>query len=448
MVRIRVLLVLLVATVALAPLFGSVVDAKNRHPVARVDADAVRSTVGDPGDVTDRYIVAVAKNAPDPGTVANRLASNLGIQVSHVYRHGFRGFAAKIAPDVLPQVRKNANVRSVEPDEPITVSSAVQAEAAPEMLAAGAQEVPDYLKRIGATRNSVAQIDGVDQRVDVTVAVIDTGIDRSTADWDMNLVGGYNCAPDADSTDVGWDSDGYSHGTSVAGIIGALDNDHGSVGVAPGANLWSVKVFDARGRGSTSTLLCGLNFVNDNIGGGAGIQVVNMSLGTSPGKKVKSKACTDGMKDDLHLAICSVVDGGATVVAAAGNDATKAKRVKPGAYAEVVTVSAFKIVGPGEDRFAGFSNFGGAVTLSAPGVSVEVLVAGQEFIGSADGTSFSAPQVSGAAALAIAGAGGSMSPADVRAKLLADREQVHLKKDPDKRDEGVVNVADPGSRAP
>ena len=49
---------------------------------------------------------------------------------------------------------------------------------------------------------------------------------------------------------------------------------------------------------------------------------------------------------------------------------------------------------------------------------------------------------------AIAGAGGSMSPADVRAKLLTDREQVHLKKDPDKRDEGVVNVADPGSRAP
>ncbi len=76
MVRFRVLLVLLVAATALAPLLGPGADAKNRHPVARTDADAVRTASGDPGDVTDRYIVAVTKNSPDPGTVADRLASN------------------------------------------------------------------------------------------------------------------------------------------------------------------------------------------------------------------------------------------------------------------------------------------------------------------------------------------------------------------------------------
>ena len=84
----------------------------------------------------------------------------------------------------------------------------------------------------------MARINGIDERPDVDVAVLDSGIDLDNPD--LNVVGGYGC------TDAGtgvYDA-GTNHGTHVAGIIGALDNTTGVVGVAPGARLWSIRVLE------------------------------------------------------------------------------------------------------------------------------------------------------------------------------------------------------------
>ncbi|MBA2570262.1 MAG: S8 family serine peptidase, partial [Chloroflexi bacterium] len=83
----------------------------------------------------------------------------------------------------------------------------------------------------------------------------DTGIRRLPAgtENELQLGGGYNCVPDGRGGTVdatAWaDADPQGHGTHVAGIVGAIDDADGVVGVAPGARLWSVRVFDAQRRG-------------------------------------------------------------------------------------------------------------------------------------------------------------------------------------------------------
>src|SRR5205814_2316485 len=96
------------------------------------------------------------------------------------------------------------------------------------------QTVPSGVSRI----NDTARINGTDQRVNVNVAILDSGID--TTHPDLHVAGGVNCS----SQVTGWNPpylDGNGHGTYVAGIVGALDNSSGVVGVAPGANLWAVR---------------------------------------------------------------------------------------------------------------------------------------------------------------------------------------------------------------
>jgi subtilisin len=430
--------------------FFSGAAARDRNGKGRgVEPDAVRAAAAsDNGDVTNWYIVEVGKRGADPGDVADRLTKSLGISVSHVYRHGFVGFAANIPPDKLDAVRAAKNVRSVEPDEPAQVDGAPSSAAfAPCSDAgdAGTQQVPTGICRIQADKNSTAQIDGVDQRVDASVAVVDTGIDQDAADWDLNVQpGGIDCTGGNNQM-----RDGFGHGTHVAGTVGALDNHVGVVGVAPGARIWSVKVFNDNGKGSVRDILCGLNWVLDQAANGNKMDVVNMSLSTNPkNQPIDDRHCGKRAHDDFQKAICNVVKAGITVVVAAGNDKADARFVKPAAYRQVIAVSALSDSDgtPANDRFAGFSDYGKPIDLAAPGVDILSLYPRDLSGGSMEeflsGTSMAAPHVSGAAALIIASAGHAMTPAEVKTALLDHSEQIKLPKDPDKRNEGVVNVND------
>ena len=104
--------------------------------------------------------------------------------------------------------------------------------------------MPTGIQRIFADTNPEMAINGTDDyRVDVDVAVIDTGVDFQHPD--LNVAGGVNCTSSIffASCKAGGDDDHY-HGTHVAGTIGALDNGIGVVGVAPGARIWAVKVLN------------------------------------------------------------------------------------------------------------------------------------------------------------------------------------------------------------
>ena len=171
-----------------------------------------------------------------------------------------------------------------------------------------------------------------------------------------------------------------------AGTIGALDNDIGVVGVAPGARLWNIRVLRANPNGSAggliSWVICGLDVVTqyaipqpDGLGD---IEVANASLGHTG---ADSNCQTD--VDAFHQAYCRAVAAGVTVVVAAMNDAQDAATVVPATYAEVITVSALADsdgrAGRAWDRpprrepddsLATFSNFGADVNIAAPGVDI------------------------------------------------------------------------------
>ena len=83
-----------------------------------------------------------------------------------------------------------------------------------------------------------------------------TGIDLTHPDLNV-----YNEKSFVSGTSSADDDNG--HGTHVAGIVAAKDNDIGVVGMAPGARLWAVKVLDSSGSGSISDIIAGIDYVTE-----------------------------------------------------------------------------------------------------------------------------------------------------------------------------------------
>jgi hypothetical protein len=122
-----------------------------------------------PEPVPDRYIVQL-RTEVEPVSQAERLARQHGLSIGVVYRDALKGFSAIIPPGRLAQLRNDPAVLTIEPDL---------------IVRAVAQTVPTGIERIGTKLNSVAGIDGNDSRVNVDVAVIDTGIDYTHPDLNV-----------------------------------------------------------------------------------------------------------------------------------------------------------------------------------------------------------------------------------------------------------------------
>ena len=318
----------------------------------------------------------------EPGVNPERAARGIGARPKLLYTEVFDGFAARLPRAAIEALKRNPRVAQVTIDRPV--------------YALG-QEVPTGISRIGADSDEGIAGDRGGGRTDVDVAVLDTGIATVR---DLRVKGGKSC--------VGGERwvDDHGHGTLVAGVIGAKDNGRGVVGVAPGARLWSIKVLDAWGRGTSSTVICGLDWVLRHK---KKIEVVNLSIGGTG---------TDGRcsEDPYHRAICKVNRAGIPVVTAAGNDGKKVDTTVPAVWKETIAVSAYadldgKPGGTGgqscfdflrrgevDDTFASFSNYGRAIDVAAPGACI---LSTSRFGRTDDmsGTSIAAPHVTGALAL-------------------------------------------------
>lgn len=209
----------------------------------------------------------------------------------------------------------------------------------------------------------------------VRVGVLDTGIDA--ASYDLRVVGGYTAAG------VGGDylSDLDGHGTHTAGTLAALDNQVAMVGVAPQAELYSIKVLGDTGSGTVSALIDGIMWAVQNH-----MQVLNISLSTTKDSQALREACQ------------AAYDAGLILVAAAGNGGKRNGNQNtieyPAAYPVVIAVGAVDKL----DVRASFSATGSAQDLMAPGVDVVSLLPGDQK-GTGTGTSMAAPHVAGVAAL-------------------------------------------------
>lgn len=346
-------------------------------PLSSMPANAKSGSNAIPG----KYIVVLKDDARDPQDVANNMAKQHGLGVEFVYTNALHGFAANIPDSRLQNVKDDARVQFVSQDHEVNVAS---------------QVTPTGVARINAPLNTTNKGTGVG------VAVIDTGINLKHADLQGNIIANYSCVRGKRTGD-----DDNGHGSHVAGTIAALDNGNGVIGVAPEAKLVAVKVLNAQGSGTWSTVICGIDWVTAHAAQ-YGIKVANMSLG---GGGSSDNNCGNSNSDALHKAICRSTNAGVTYVVAAGNDGANANASVPSAYNDtVITVSALadsngSSGGTGsstsygaDDTFASFSNYGSVVDIGAPGVSIYSTWKGGGY-NTISGTSMATPHVSGAAAL-------------------------------------------------
>ncbi len=205
----------------------------------------------------------------------------------------------------------------------------------------------------------------------VRIAVIDSGI--TLHDDLANIIERKNYIESDTSVD-----DSANHGTIVAGIISASDDNTGILGVAPGALLISLKCFSSQ-KTNYSYIVKAIYDAVDVYD----CDVINLSLGISSDKA------------DFKSAVEYALSKGVTVTAACGNGAN-GDYFYPASYDGVFSVSAVDKNGTVSSK----TQHNDQVTLAAPGMSIYSTTSNGSY-GSKSGSSFAVPFVSGAAAVLL-----------------------------------------------
>lgn len=231
----------------------------------------------------------------------------------------------------------------------------------------------------------------------VLIAVIDTGVDLEHPDLKDQLVPGISVVGE------GRPDDGHGHGTLIAGIAAAAaDNNEGVAGVAPGAKILPVRVFDSAGSATSSRVARAIRFAVDTASRRRAKLVLNLSfVGPSQPQAGSADRPESAIFGDeaVKQAIADAAATGAVVVTAAGNEGLDRTSFDPPDHQGIIVVGA----SDREDRCAGFTNYGEGLDILAPGIGILSTYwnEGEEGAGYAyaDGTSMAVPFVAGAAAL-------------------------------------------------
>ncbi len=342
------------------------------------------------------FVVTFSDLVADPESAAGALFSAQAVKTRSYYRDSFTGVSVTASkenlPNVLNRLIESDLVAFVEPDvrlRPIpsdpTLSSveyvdleAYRGEAASEFEYDWYKDQlrPWNMDRIEAHKSSTRSGDGKGS-VEVDVYLIDGPVDHP----DLNVVERVSFLP-KDVTPAS-----ALHGSHVAGVIGAVDDETGIVGVAPGARIHSLEVLDADGATTMATMLDAVEFVTARKQENPNLPLVaNISVGVDLGTKDLNA---------LDEAVAKAVEAGVVVVVSAGNGAIDAGTYSPAHAPGAIAVGASDAY----DHFAeSFSNFGKEIDLFAPGVDIlSTADAGRYAVLS--GTSMAAPHVAGAAAL-------------------------------------------------
>jgi subtilisin len=206
----------------------------------------------------------------------------------------------------------------------------------------------------------------------VTVAVLDTGIDKNHKDFE----GAIDDTFDFSGSPVGSD-DRVGHGTHCAGSIGARKNQWGQQGVAYECRLLAYKVLGDGGSGGTDDIAAGIKRAVEK-----GAKVISMSLGGG------------GTDPYIPVALKLAEDAGVIVVAAAGNDNVGSPVNYPAAYPFCIAISA----SDKQKKIASFSCTGAKIEATGPGVGVRSTYPGNRFA-DMSGTSMATPNLAGVAAV-------------------------------------------------
>ena len=314
--------------------------------------------------IPDQYIIAykestgvdlnsTARISSFTNTLLQRNKINLSAMKAN-FSGGARGFIAHLSGAELLRLRQDSTIGNIENDRIVAYGSCFQV-VEPKTITWNVQRV------------------GYGDGTGKTAWIIDSGIDFTHPDLNADsarsksFINGVTSARDENG-----------HGTHVAGIIGAKNNTYGVLGVASGANLVALRVFDKDGKGTLGSIIQALTYVNNNAKAG---DVVNMSLGEDTVSTILDQAVQNTAAKGIYIAI------------AAGNDNKRASEFSPGRVnaKNIYTVSAVDTL----DNFASFSNYGNdVVDYAAPGVKItSTYLNGKYAIMS--GTSMATPHVAG-----------------------------------------------------
>lgn len=182
-----------------------------------------------------------------------------------------------------------------------------------------------------------------------------------------------------------WDNDpmdenNFSHGTAIAGIIGAqTNNSQGVAGVAPNVKILNIRSFDPGGFGDEDDAAAAILYAIQ-----MGVKVINMSFGDDSFSFV--------LRDVIRYAYSQNI----VLVASAGNSNSDLPHY-PSGYNEVMSIGN----STQEDYVAGSSNYGSTIDLVAPGTQIATTIRNNGYSLDFSGTSAAAPFVSAAAGLIL-----------------------------------------------
>lgn len=349
-------------------------DSLNLAP-SEPDDCLVKASANSGAIIVGTYIVAMKEgslrssaSAASVQTRAEDLMQQYSSTVEEEIESSFHGgaidgFVAQLSEATAKRLQNDPAVEFVEPDRILGLCACVEL--------VSSRQVVWNVRKTGYGNGLKFS--------DKTVWIIDSGVDLDHPDLNIDAARSRSFVSGETTVD-----DVNGHGTHVAGIIGALNNNLGVLGVASGAQMVALKVLDKEGEGRVSDILRAVAYASLN--GQAG-DVVNMSLGG------------EGTSLALEREIRAAADKGIFFTIAAGNEGEAASAYSPARinHSNVFTVSAVDST----DTFASFSNFGNdVVDVAAYGVRItSTWMNGRYAI--ASGTSAAAPHV--AALLLIRG---------------------------------------------
>lgn len=224
------------------------------------------------------------------------------------------------------------------------------------------------------TNFKIPEIWKFSQGENVKVAVLDTGVDLEHSDLKENLLEGANFVESNLPP-----QDYASHGTHVAGIIAAKNNDLGIAGIAPEAKILPVKVLNNYGAGDMKAVLDGINYAVAQKA-----DIICMSLGTRD------------PVEEIRVAIEQAAKSNTICFVAAGNAGNTEQLLYPAAYTEAISIGAVD-----ENCLrANFSCTGPNLDFVAPGVKIYSCVPKNTYA-YMSGSSMACPFAVGVAALVL-----------------------------------------------
>lgn len=416
---------------------------------------------------TKTYLVLARGQGAGSTSFASALGANviaqydaIGVVVAQSSDPNFAAQAAALSG--VQSVTEDQEVQWISPNEmAFDSSAAIEDSAVPPPAASSALPLANH-ESFSAVQWNLHQIhadttadngDRGNTAVRARVAILDTGIVASHIDIAANLNLALSTSFVPTEPSFIFPSNGaFSHGTHVAGIVAAPINGIGTQGVAPNAELVSVKVLRDSGSGSFASAIAGIEYAS---GPAVHADVINMSLGAAFDRiNTGGGNGTGQLMAALNRAVNHATANGTLVVSSAGNNGVDLNgRIVsiPAQSGNGMAVSATGPIGFGVsgfnppavfDRLASYSNFGQSViNVAAPGGDAlftptsQLCIVGPilsncfvfDFVLSpggklgtsnryffAIGTSMAAPHVSGEAAL-IVGKFGHMAPAQLKA---------------------------------